>query len=79
MELLSRVLLFSSATCHFPASLPQAMRTFLTQQNLPTKPLWQHLLCAKEQRVSLCPLYKAASTFLVKKMLLLAPSGKYDR
>ena len=55
------------------------MRTFLTQQNLPKKPLWQNLLCAKEQRVSLCPLYKAASTFLVKKMLLLAPSGNYDR
>ena len=68
----------STPICH-SCLLPQAMRSFLTQQSLPMKPLWQNLLCAREQGVSLCPLYKAASTFLVKKMLLLAPSGKYDR
>ena len=55
------------------------MQTFLTKQNIPVKPLWQSLICAKEQKVSICPVYKAASTFLLKKMLLLAPSGKYDK
>jgi len=62
-----------------PEEEVQDMQTFLIKQNIPVKPLWQNLICAKEQRVSICPVYKAASTFLLKKLLLLAPSGKYDK
>jgi len=55
------------------------MELFMTRQQLPTKPAWQKLYCSKEQHLSFCPVYKAASTFLLKKMLLVAPSGKYDK
>jgi len=55
------------------------MELFMMRQNLPTKPIWQKLYCSKEHHISLCPVFKAASTFLLKKLLLLAPSHKWDK
>jgi len=52
---------------------------FLLKQNLPSRPMWQNLICSKEHKVSFCPVYKAASTFLLKKFLLIAPSEKWDK
>jgi len=55
------------------------VQEFLKKANLPPRPVWQNLICSQEQKLSLCPVYKAASTFLLKKFLLIAPSGKYDK
>ena len=55
------------------------MEAFLVKQNLPSRPMWQNLICSKEHRVSFCPVYKSASTFLLKKFLMIAPSGKWDK
>jgi len=55
------------------------MEAFLVKQNLPSRPMWQNLICSKEHKVSFCPVYKAASTFLLKKFLMIAPSGKWDK
>lgn len=55
------------------------MEAFLVKQNLPSRPMWQNLICSKEHKVSFCPVYKAASTFLLKKFLLIAPSAKWDK
>jgi len=56
-----------------------AVQEFLKKANLPPRPVWQNLICSQEQKLSLCPVYKSASTFLLKKFLLIAPSGKYDK
>jgi len=55
------------------------MEDFIKTQNLPNRPMWQNLICSKEHKISFCPVFKSASTFLLKKLLLLAPSGKYDK
>jgi len=55
------------------------MKDFLTKQSLPSRPMWQNLYCSKEHQISFCPIFKAASTFLLKKLLMIAPSGKYDK
>ena len=57
----------------------EEMKSWLLRQSVPKKPLWQNLICSKEHKVSICPVYKAASTFLLKKFLLIAPSRSYDR
>merc|ERR1719334_2672965 len=57
----------------------QEMLEWFEKQKVPRRPLWQNLICSKEHRMSLCPVYKSASTFLLKKFLLIAPSGKYDK
>lgn len=55
------------------------METFMRSQILPDRPMWQNLICSKEHNLSFCPVFKSASTFLLKKLLLLAPSGKYSK
>ena len=55
------------------------MEAFLLSQNLPNRPSWQQLICSKEHKLSFCPVYKSASTFILKKFLTIAPSGKYDK
>merc|ERR1712029_7009 len=55
------------------------MEAFLLSQNLPNRPTWQQLICSKEHKLSFCPVYKSASTFILKKFLTIAPSGKYDK
>jgi len=55
------------------------MEAFLVKQNLPNRPMWQNLICSKEHKLSFCPVYKAASTFILKKFLLIAPSQKWDK
>ena len=57
----------------------EEMTSWLTRQAVPKKPLWQNLICSKEHKVSICPVYKAASTFLLKKFLLIAPSKSYSK
>ena len=57
----------------------QEMEKFFISQSIPNRPIWQNLICSKEHKLSYCPLFKSASTFLLKKFLLLAPSGKYDK
>ena len=57
----------------------EEMTSWLQRQSVPKKPLWQNLICSKEHKVSICPVYKAASTFLLKKFLLIAPSRNYDK
>jgi len=57
----------------------EEMTSWLQRQSVPKKPLWQNLICSKEHKVSICPVYKAASTFLLKKFLLIAPSRSYDK
>ena len=55
------------------------LQAFILAQNLPNRPMWQNLICSKEHQLAFCPVYKSASTFLLKKFLMLAPSGKYDK
>jgi len=55
------------------------LEDFLRRESLPTKPTWQNLLCSKEHNLTYCPLYKSASTFLLKKFLLISPKEKYDK
>jgi len=55
------------------------MEAFILSQNLPNRPSWQQLICSKEHKLSFCPVYKSASTFILKKFLTIAPSGKYDK
>merc|ERR1712029_397116 len=55
------------------------MEAFLLSQNLPNRPTWQQLICSKEHKLSFCAVYKSASTFILKKFLTIAPSGKYDK
>jgi len=55
------------------------MEKYLISQNIPNRPMWQNLICSKEHKLSYCPVFKAASTFILKKFLLLAPSGRYDK
>ena len=57
----------------------EEMTSWLMRQSVPKKPLWQNLICSKEHKISICPVYKAASTFLLKKFLLIAPSRSYDK
>jgi len=57
----------------------EEMTSWLMRQSVPKKPLWQNLICSKEHKISICPVYKAASTFLLKKFLLIAPSRNYDK
>ena len=57
----------------------EEMTSWLQRQSVPKKPLWQNLICSKEHKLSICPVYKAASTFLLKKFLLIAPSRSYDK
>jgi len=47
--------------------------------SLSYRPVWQNLICSKEHHLSFCPSYKSASTFLLKKFLLISPAGKYDK
>lgn len=46
---------------------------------MPARATWQNLICSEEHKLSFCPVYKSASTFILKKMLLISPSGKYDK
>ena len=55
------------------------MEKYLISQNIPNRPMWQNLICSKEHKLSYCPVFKSASTFILKKFLLLAPSGRYDK
>ena len=55
------------------------LKAFLLTQNLPSRPSWQNFYCSQEHKLSFCPIYKSASTFILKKFLLIAPSGKYDK
>ena len=57
----------------------EEMTSWLMRQSVPKKPLWQNLICSKKHNISICPVYKAASTFLLKKFLLIAPSKSYDK
>lgn len=52
---------------------------FLLKQSLPNRPMWQNLFCSKEHKLSFCPIFKSASTYILKKLLLVAPSGKYTK
>ncbi|XP_023320692.1 carbohydrate sulfotransferase 13 [Eurytemora carolleeae] len=52
---------------------------FLRNENLPTKPLWQNLICSKEHHLSFCPSYKSAQNYIFKKMLLLSPKKRYTK
>lgn len=56
----------------------EEFQSFLLKQNLPNRPMWQNLYCSKEHKMAFCPVWKAASTFMLKKFLMLAPSGKYE-
>lgn len=55
------------------------LEEFLRRESLPTKPTWQNLFCSKEHQLSFCPLYKSASTFILKKFLLIAPKYPYSK
>ena len=55
------------------------MKQYLRSQNLPIRPMWQNLICSQEHKLSFCPIFKSASTFLLKKFLMISPSGKYDK
>jgi len=57
----------------------EEMTSWLMRQSAPRKALWQNLICSKEHKISICPIYKAASTLLFKKFLLIAPSKSYDK
>jgi len=57
----------------------EEMTSWLMRQSVSKKPLWQNLICSKEHKISICPVFKAASTFLLKKFLLIAPSRSYDK
>ena len=57
----------------------EEMNSWLMRQSAPRKALWQNLICSKEHKISICPIYKAASTLLFKKFLLIAPSKSYDK
>ena len=57
----------------------EEFQSFILKQNLPNRPMWQNLYCSKDNKISFCPVWKAASTFLLKKFLMLAPSGKYNK
>jgi len=57
----------------------QEMEQFMISQNLPSRPMWQNLICSKEHGLSFCPVFKSASTFILKKFLLISPGGKYNK
>ena len=54
-------------------------QAFLLSQNLPNRPMWQNFICSQEHKLTYCPIYKSASTFLLKKFLTISPGGKYDK
>jgi len=55
------------------------MQAFFKAQNIPDRPMWQNLYCSKNHQLSFCPIWKSASTFMLKKLLLISPGGKYDK
>lgn len=55
------------------------LELYLRQETLPTKPMWQNLYCSKEHKLTYCPTFKSASTFLFRKLLLISPKKKYNK